>query len=1059
MEILRRKQKLFQKFLLTSLMCLLGSAIYAQYTVNGTVRNEKGEPLPGVNIVLKGTSTGTITDLTGKYSIEVSGENDVLVFSFVGFQTKEQVVGKATLLDLQLVPDIASLEEVIIIGYGTREKVNLTGSISSINTENLDLNPVGNITQALQGAAAGINVSTSNTPGSNASIRIRGLGTINNNSPLWIIDGVPITGGLEDISPSDIQSISILKDAVSTAIYGARGANGVILVSTIKGKQNQAPKIEYDVRYGLIKNSRRYEMLNVKEHGELLWLEAKNSGVEPSHPMYGSGTEPHIPKYLIPVGADQADLGQYNISSYPITEANPEGTDWYDEIYNPGVTQQHNLSITGGSENITYGLGAGFLNEEGMVILTGFKRYTLRSNISAKLNDWLELGQSFGLSHTNDWGYQDEGGPNSAFGQLLELSAIMPVYDIMGNYAPVSRMTGLNANNNPIARAHRRQDETRQNLGIRGNAYVNMSFLENFSFKSLFGLDFANYHGKSPLEPNPDSYSPRPYAELTEYYNEKRQWNWTNTITYSTAFANNHKLELLLGTEAISNEGQDISGTRNQFFLMNENYWVLNAGEGEMRNTGSANEWSVFSYFGRLHYELDDKYIIDATLRRDGSSRFGKESRYGTFPALALGWRISEENFLSTSGNWLNYLKIRASWGQAGNDQIGNYNGFTYYNSHKDFSYYPITGQNNSIVRGFELSAFGNPNAKWETITSINFGLDATLFDHIDLTVDVWQRNTKDMLYPKTIPFVYGRGNVPSVNVGDMKNTGFDAQLSFHGSGLNNELRYDVTANVSHYKNKLIKLSDNEEMIIGGSIREQYYTRTETGTSFPQFFGYEVLGIFQTEEEANNHPAAFGQNGTYNKPGHFKYRDVNGDNVIDDNDRTYIGNPHPDFTTGLLANIQYKRFNLTASLYASIGNDLLNLARRSLDFNLFQRNRSTRRLYESWGSPYLEDNRDAKMPMAEINDSGSQQPSSYYVEDGSFLRLQSVQLGYNLPERVVNAISISRLHVYIMATNLFTITNYSGLDPLIQTSGPNFGIDLGMWPAPQRFLLGINVNF
>ena len=1048
-----------RKLFLLSAILLFYGPLLAQQTITGMVTDEDGEALIGATVTVKGTTIGTITDVEGQYGIQVSPEAETLVFSFVGMETQEISIGGQAEINATLNPDIRGLEEVVVIGYGSRKKENLTGSVATVDTEDLSLNPTGNITQSLQGMAPGVEVTNSNTPGSDAKIRIRGLGTINNNNPLWVIDGVPSWGGINQINPAEIESINVLKDAASTAIYGARGANGVILVTTIQGKKGQKPQINFNVRYGTVRNTQEHDMLNVEEFGEMLWLQSQNSDVVPTHPIYGSGAEPRIPRYLIPAGADEADLSLYDQETFPITEANAAGTDWYKEVYNPGMTQEYTLAVTGGSENTTYGFSAGYLDEEGIVKRTGFDRYSFRSNISTDITNWLEVGQNIGLSHINNWGYQDEGGSNSTFGQLLELTAIMPVYDVMGNYAPVSRLNGLQANNNPVARADRRQDFTRKNIGILGNAYAKITFIENLSLKSSLGINFNDYHAKSPLEPNPESYVARPDAILTEDASEVRQWNWINTLNYSTTFADRHLVEVLLGTEAISNRSQNFSASRTQFFLTSEDYWVLDAGEGEMLNSGSASDWSTFSVFGRLHYELDNKYLLDATLRRDGSSRFGRENRYGTFPAFALGWRVSQENFMAGINNWMDFLKIRASWGQSGNDQIGNYNGFTTFRSSRDFSYYPITGSNNTITPGFESAAFGNPDAKWETITSINVGVDATFFNFIDLTVDLWQRNTEDMLYPRGIPFVFGRADIPSVNIGDMKNTGVDIQLGLNGSGLNNNLKYNVSANVSHYRNEIVKLSDvDQEAIIGSSIREQVYTRAEKGTAFPQFFGYEILGIFQTEEEANNHPAAFGEDGTYNAPGHFKYKDVNQDGVINDDDRTYIGNPHPDFTAGLNASIQYKQFDLAAAFYASVGNDILNLTRRTLDFNLFQRNRSARRLYESWGSPYLENNEDAKMPIAELNDTGSQLPSSYYVEDGSYLRLRSIQLGYNVPKDFLQTISLSNLRVYLMANNLFTITKYSGLDPQIQTSDRSFGIDLGNWPAPKRFLIGVSIG-
>ncbi|MCG8308796.1 MAG: TonB-dependent receptor [Cytophagales bacterium] len=1060
---MKSKILILEKGIIQIILIITGFGCFplmAQKTITGKVTDENNSGLPGVNVVVKGTLNGTVTDASGFYNIELTEESPVLVFSSVGFVSEEIVVGNRAVIDMILLPDITALEEIVVIGYGTRQKEALTGSISDVGTEKLELNPIGNVTQSLQGMAAGVTVTSSNRPGSDAKIRIRGLGTINNNNPLWVIDGAFATGGINQISPSEIESITILKDAASTAIYGARGANGVILVTTLKGNKSQKPQINFNARLGTIRNNKKYDMLDVDEFGEMLWLQSKNSGVVPTHPQYGSGPEPRVPKYLIPAGADQADLSTYDIVNNPITAANPEGTDWYNEIYNPGLTQEYTMSVTGGSENTKYGFGLGYLDENGMVRQTGFERFTFRSNISTNVTKWLEVGQNFGLSHTNTWGYQTEGGSNSTFGQLLELTDIMPVYDVMGNWAPVSRIVGLQAHNNPVAEAERGKDITRKNLGILGNAYAKISLMDNLSFTSLFGINFDDYRLKEPLEANPESYIARPDHQLTEASSVSRLWNWSNTINYTTTIKEKHNLDLLLGAEAISNTSNNFSATREKFFLTTEDYWVLNAGEGDMRNSGSASDWSTMSYFGRIHYEYDNKYLVDATVRHDGSSRFGKDNRWGTFPSFALGWVLSNENFMSGSTNWLDYLKVRASWGQSGNDQIGNYNGFTTFRTNPEFSYYPVTGSNNSIVSGFESAAFGNPNAKWETTTTINFGFDATLFRIIDLGIDVWQRNTKDMLYPRSIPFVYGRANVPSVNIGDMKNTGIDLQLNIDGAGLNDDLAYSFTANLTHYKNEIVKLTDVEdEFIQGATIREQVYTRAEKGSSFPQFFGYDILGIFQTQEEVDAHPPAFGETGTYNAPGRFKYRDVNGDDIIDDKDRTYIGNPHPDFTAGLIGEIRYKSIDLVANFYASVGNDLLNLSRRTLDFNLFQRNRSTRRLYESWGSPYLENNEDAKMPIAELNDVGSQQPSSYYVEDGSYFRLQSLQVGYNFSEQLTSKISLNTVRIYLMATNLFTITSYSGLDPAVETGDRSFGLDLGEWPAPQNYLIGVSVSF
>ncbi|MEN8230009.1 MAG: SusC/RagA family TonB-linked outer membrane protein, partial [Bacteroidota bacterium] len=724
--------------------------------VKGTIVDSDGNPIPGVNIIIKGTTQGAVSDADGKYTINVDDPNITLVFSFIGMLTQEVPVGNQTEINITMAQDAIGLGEVVAIGYGTREKQAMTGSVATVESDKLTLQSTGSVSQALQGMAPGVTVTNSNRPGSDAKIRIRGLGTINNNTPLWVIDGVFATGGINQLSPSEIESITVLKDAASTAIYGARGANGVILVTTLKGKRNQATKVDLNVRVGTMRNNQQYDMLDVDEFGEMLWLEYKNSGIEPNHPLYGSGPEPVVPRYLIPTGTSEADLSLYDVWTYPITEANAEGTDWYNEIYNPGTTQEYTLSVTGGSDNSNYGFGFGYLDEDGMVKQTGYERYNFRSNLAINVNEWLEVGENFGMSHTNHWGFQAEGGENDAFGQLLQLTAITPVYDVMGNWAPASRITGVTAQNNPVAELDRGKDITRKNLGLIGNAYAKATIFRGLEFKTLLGINFGNYAQRTPLEANPESYMARADHMLTEYSRVLRQLNWSNTLNYVTTINEKHTLDLLLGTEAITNTVNYFGATRTKYLFTTEDFYVLSAGEGEMSNYGSATDWATMSYFGRLHYELSNKYLVDATVRHDGSSRFGKENRWGTFPAFALGWRLSNEDFMSSTGNWLNYLKIRASWGQSGNDQIGNYNGFTTYISDRNRSFYPITGSNNEIVSGYESYSFGNPEAKWETTTTINFGFDAALFSFIDFGADIWQRNTVDMLYPKAVPLVYG---------------------------------------------------------------------------------------------------------------------------------------------------------------------------------------------------------------------------------------------------------------------------------------------------------------
>jgi TonB-linked SusC/RagA family outer membrane protein len=476
-------------------------------------------------------------------------------------------------------------------------------------------------------------------------------------------------------------------------------------------------------------------------------------------------------------------------------------------------------------------------------------------------------------------------------------------------------------------------------------------------------------------------------------------------------------------------------------------------------NTGYLTQWSLFSEFGRLNYSFADTYLVEAVVRRDGSSRFATDYRYGIFPAFSLGWRVSNEAFMAGTKNWLDAMKLRGGWGMTGNDQVGgNYNSYTQFGLSPADSFYGLNGQNGSQgSTGFYQTTFGNNNVKWETTRTTNVGLDATVFKNFDITLDVWQRRTTNMLYAKAIPQVLGQATAPSVNVGEMLNRGFDIALGYRGSALNSELKYNVNVDLSHYKNEIVKLAGvSGEILQGSAYREQIYTRTQQGRAFPEFFGYVVEGIFQTADEAAAWPKAFGATGTYNKPGHYKYKDLNDDKVINDLDRTYIGSPHPDFTAGLNFNVSYKGFDLYALFYASVGNDMVNYVRRFTDFVQFAGGRSYDRLYNSWGSPYLKDNTQAKLPMAETNDTQSQVVSTAFIEDASFLRLKNLKVGYDL-NRVLKT-KLRNLQVYGQISNLFTITKYSGLDPEVNSSGVNMGVDMGSWPTARQILFGVNIG-
>ena len=1035
-----------------------------QKLITGRVTDAGGNALPGVNIQEKGTINGTITNADGSFSISVSSASSILSFSFIGYTPQDIAIGAQVTIAVVLEEVLTGLDEIVIVGYSTQARKTLTGSVSTVNSVELTEGTSSSAITRLQGKASGVSVITSHTPGADPTIRIRGMGTINDSDPLWIVDGVP--GGA--VSPNEIESISILKDAAAQAIYGARAANGVVLVTTKSGKKNQAVQINVNVRQGITRNINYYDMLNTQEFGEMYWLEAKNGGITNySNPQYGNGPTPVIPKYIFPAGASTADLSLYDNKmdhedgddTYIIMEAAVPGTKWIQEADRDAMYSEYVVDISGGGANTTYAFQAGYLNEEGIFKWTGFDRYNLRSNITTNPAKWIEIGQKVGINYSTDYGYQyNDNNESSIISWSYRMHPIVPVYDVMGNYSG-TRAPTVGGAEQPIFLLDKHQDDFSKRMNITGNFHIKFNILSGLSFSSLVGVNHFSQYARRINFNNPANSIRGKYDILIEDSNYGLQWSWTNTIEYSKTIANSHNLKIILGSEAIKNNSNFLSGTREDFFSKEISYIQLSTGLKGINNSGNLSAWSLFSMFGRFNYTFSDKYMLEGVVRRDGSSRFGGTNKYGIFPAFSVGWRISNENFMASTSSWLNELKLRAGYGTIGNDRMGNYNSYTSFNISPNNSFYPLNGSNSTTGEiGFYQETFGNPDVRWETTKTTNIGFDATLIRKFSLIIDLWQRVTSEMLYPKNIPMILGRASAPSINIGEMKNRGFDIELGYISSALNGDLNYDIGLIISHYKNEIVKLTDKEdEFMSGSSYREMIYTRSETGHAFPEFYGYVVEGIFQTQAEADEHAPAFGAAGTYNKPGHYKFKDVNNDGVLDASDRTYIGSPHPIFTAGFNINLSYKGFNLFTQLYTSYGNEMVNYVRRFIDFNNLDGARGHARLYESWGSPYLNgDNSKATLPLAELNDIGSQQPSTAFIDDASYLRMRNLRFGYDLNNFL--GWKFRSLRVYGQVSNVFTLTKYPGLDPEVGGTGINMGIDSGAWPTPRQFIFGISLD-
>ena len=1039
-----------------------------QKQVTGKISDGHGSALAGVNIVEKGTTNGVMSDVNGNFSLTVASAQSVLSISFIGYLTQEITVGDQTVVNVVLAETLLAIDEIVVVGYSTQTRKSLTGAVSTVGAASLAESSASNPVQRLQGKVAGVSVLNQHTPGEGSTLRIRGMTTINDANPLFVVDGIP--GG--NYSPNDVESITILKDAAAQSIYGARAANGVVLITTKAGKKNQKINVTVNIRQGISKNSTHYNLLNTQEWGEMLWLEAKNAGITNySHVQFGNGATPVIPDYIFPTktaeGSPLVDPILYDnklavvdgTDTYLIAKSS-KGTDWMKESERNADFKDYTIDVTGGSSNTTYAFLLGYIKEDGVFKWTGFDRYSFRANINSSPAKWIDIGTNLSGNYTNDYGYQaNDNSESSIVSWTYRLPTMVPLYDISGKTYGGSRSAGMGNAQNPVFLLNTNQYDYTKRMNISGNAYLKLNLMKGLSLQTRVGVNYYSYNSQDINFVEVAAAERGTYDYFAKGAGFGMDWTWTNTAEYNIT-SDQHNFKAIIGSEAYANESESIGANRSEYSLLDVNYMNLNTGLRSINNSGSGvAKYSLFSVFGRLNYTFADKYMLEAVLRRDGSSRFGNQ-KYGLFPAVSLGWRISQENFMFSTKTWLDELKLRLGYGVVGNDRMGNYNSYSQYAVAFNTQMYPINGSNTTTgTTGFAQTTFGNPDVKWETTATTNIGIDATVFKNFSVNLDLWQRITSDMLYPKQLPLIYGTASTPSINIGEMKNTGFDITLGYSKTLLNGDLTFGADVVFSHYKNEVTKLTDNAgDFYAGSTFREMIYTRTQTGRAFPEFFGYVVEGIFQTQDEVDAWPKAFGATGTYNKPGYFKYKDVDGNGYIDANDRTYIGSPHPDFTAGLSLNIDYKGFFVSTTLYASVGNDIVNYTSRFIDYTQFESGKSHRRLYESWGSPYLNgDNSKATMPMILSNDTPHQQPSTAFIEDGSFLRMKTLRVGYDLNKLLKN--KLNSLQIYFQGSNLFTLTKYTGLDPEIgsfnSNLGINMGVDSGAWPTAKQFMFGI----
>lgn len=966
----------------------------------------------------KSTANGTVTDLDGKFKLEVN-KGATLVISYIGYQTIELPAG--TDMKVTLRENANDLNEVIVTGYTTQRKADLTGAVSVMDMKGAMSEADPNVLSSMQGKLAGVEIVTDAAPGSGSStIRVRGMSTINGNAPLYIIDGVATSENLNSLNPADIESIQVLKDASSASIYGSRAANGVIIITTKKGKGN---RLSVNVNYAasLQTVAKTYDMLDARQWGEAYWLANKNAGVKPSHPFYGSGDVPQLVATLS--------------DGTPVAN-----TDWQDAVYSSAWTQNLSASVQNSSEKGSVLLSGNFINQDGLMDNTFYRRYSVRVNSDYNISKYVKVGENLMVSRWNNRGYgtqDDRGIPYTAMRQ----HPAIPVYAANGRFANPMTLAASDISN-PAQVLYNGRDNNNESWRIFGNGFVEVYPIKGLTLKSNFGYEHVQFNNKTLNRRLLASDQP----SVDRAFGEGDTWTWTNTANYLFDLQDKHHFNILFGTEAIKYKYDNISAFRNQYAFEDADYMQLDAGEGTQTNGGGQAEWALFSLFGKIDYNFMDRYLLSATLRRDQTSRLYKDNNSGVFPAFSAAWRISEEKFFPKT-NVVNDLKVRAAWGQNGNSAISNnYAAYTTYAYDKGNGAYDLNGTNNQTVAGLKAAAAGNKNLKWETTTQTNIGFDASLLDQtLSLTFDYYWKNTKDMLTVPPTLAVAGENAAMWMNTGDMENHGWEVNLGYHAPK-RGDFSWNANLNVSQYKNKVKKLNDFVTTI-GGDYR------LIEGQPMGVFYGYVYDGIFQNEEQVANHAAQEGKG-----VGRMIFRNLNGDGVIDERDRTIIGDPNPDLSMGLSLDFNYKNWTLSTFFSGEFGFDIYNTTKKQLNFMSYggtSTNRSAD-ILNAWSTT----NTGATIPALSVVDNNNEvRMSNYYLEDGSYLKMKYIKLSYRFAEPVLKALHATALSVYGQVENIFTITGYDGLDPEVPLGGYGARIDNGPYPRSRTFTLGVNLAF
>jgi TonB-dependent starch-binding outer membrane protein SusC len=1075
-HLLPSRAKLLPMLVFFMLLC---TAAFSQKTVTGKVTSSvDNQPLAGATVVVKGTTTATATGTDGGFTISVPSGKNTLVITSAGFNEVQVDVSKTANIDVALKLRTGNLNEVIVTGYSTQRKKDIIGAVSVVNVEDLKSTPSANLAAQLQGRATGVTVSGTGAPGSPAVVRIRGFQSIGNNEPLYIIDGVP-TSDPSILNPQDVESLQILKDGTSAAIYGTRGANGVVIVTTKQGKGKAQVSYETYIGTQAVTKKMRPDMLTTPEY--IQYLNKSGAGAQP---VFGNPGSFSIPDYIVVSGAfkggvaasdPRANPALYSVPAYQILKTSPQGTNWFDEILQKGLMQSHQISASGGTDKANYSVGLNYFNQQGTIKLTKLERYSVRANTTLKPTSWLRLGENLQVSFQSSLGGQQRG-EGGAWSWAYRMVPYIPVFDINGGYG--GNGVGQSGNgSNPIANLQRDQDDQDKTIRLFGNVFAEIQPLKWVTLRTSIGTDVGNNFVKDISRKTYERAENQGTTQLFETLTTFLDWTWTNTATFQKTLFRNHDVKLQVGTEAVKRTGRSTRSFGQNFDLDNADFISLRnagtrAGDRDVEQFYDATT-TISSVFGRLDYAFKNKYLLNATIRRDGSSVFGPDNRYATFPSIGFGWRVSSEKFMEKY-SWISDLKIRGGYGSVGSlANVNPINSFSTFRTGPGFGNYDLSGSNTSALLGYRLNSLGNPGTKWETTVSKNIGFDLSLLNGKWIfDFNLFQNDTKDLLYDQTAnPFGPLVSLLPKVNIGTMRNNGVEFSVINRGK-ITGDLNYDVQLNLSKYKNKVVKLNAEGVPLFVGLDRFSNAIKNDKDLPISTYWGYKIVGFYNSQAEVDAGPKLAGSPA---KIGTWKYADLNNDGNINSSDAGVIGNPHPKFQLGLNIGLNYKNFDFSTFLFWNYGNDLYNYTKWYTDMRGFVGGVSKRVLYDTWTSS----NTNAKLPILEnattqngFNVPGSfvtGESNSYYIEKGSYLRAKTMQLGYTLPGSIMSKIKLQKIRVYVQAQNLFTITKYTGADPDLSIIRGQFnsgvstdgaiGVDQSGFPNPRQFLFGFNVTF